>query len=76
MSTLLSALNEMTSRELFKLLNRLGCELHRTGKGSHQVWTCGECRVSIPNHSGDIPKGTLRAIERALEPCLGKSWMK
>ena len=23
----------------------------------------------------DIPRGTLRAIERDLEPCLGKGWL-
>jgi hypothetical protein len=25
---------------------------------------------------GDIPKGTLRAIQRQLEACLGKDWWK
>lgn len=26
-------------------------------------------------HKGDLPKGTLRKIERDLEPCLGKKWL-
>lgn len=67
----------MTSRELVKLLESKGCSLARTGKGSHQVWRCsGGCQTSIPMHRGDIPNGTLRAIGRALEPCLGKDWWK
>jgi len=29
-----------------------------------------------PIHRGkDLPPGTLRAIERDLEPCLGKKWL-
>jgi predicted RNA binding protein YcfA (HicA-like mRNA interferase family) len=31
---------------------------------------------TVPIHKGeDIPRGTLRAIERDLEPCLGKGWL-
>lgn len=66
----------MTSRELTQLLKRLGCALLREGKGSHQVWRCGTCQTSIPVHRGDIPTGTLRAIRRQLESCLGKDWWK
>jgi len=66
----------MTSRGLVRILRSFGCELVRTGKGSHQVWRCGTCQTTIPMHSGDIPVGTLRAIQRQLEPCLGKDWWK
>jgi predicted RNA binding protein YcfA (HicA-like mRNA interferase family) len=30
----------------------------------------------VPQHSGDIPAGTLRAIERDLEAALGKGWLR
>jgi predicted RNA binding protein YcfA (HicA-like mRNA interferase family) len=29
----------------------------------------------IPLHTGDIPAGTLRSIERDLEACLGAKWL-
>jgi predicted RNA binding protein YcfA (HicA-like mRNA interferase family) len=30
----------------------------------------------VPVHGGeDLAPGTLRAIERQLEPCLGKGWL-
>jgi predicted RNA binding protein YcfA (HicA-like mRNA interferase family) len=67
----------MTSRELVKLLRSKGCEFVRSGKGSHQIWRCpGGCEAVLPMHSGDIPAGTLRAIGRSLEACLGKNWWK
>jgi predicted RNA binding protein YcfA (HicA-like mRNA interferase family) len=66
----------MTSQELTRLLKKLGCVLLRQGKGSHQVWRCGSCQTSIPMHGGDIPKGTLPAIQRQLEACLGRDWWK
>jgi hypothetical protein len=34
------------------------------------------CFSTVPIHKGeDIPRGTLRAIEHDLEPCLGKGWL-
>ena len=45
-------------------------------KGSHVIYrTDGGCQTVVPMHAGDIPAGTLRAIERQLEPCLGKGWL-
>ncbi len=29
----------------------------------------------VAQHPGDIPVGTLRAIERDLEPAFGKKWL-
>lgn len=58
----------MTYRELVRRLRSLGCELKRQSKGSHEVWhnpTRG-CSAVIPNHPGDIPAGTLRAILKGL----------
>ncbi|MDQ6877669.1 MAG: hypothetical protein M3082_08195 [Candidatus Dormibacteraeota bacterium] len=37
----------------------------------------GKCRTTVPVHRGqDLPAGTLRAIERDLEPCLGRRWLQ
>jgi len=66
----------MTARELRRLLRSLGCAEVRQ-KGSHLRVQCGVCTTTVPVHPGrDIPKGTLRNIERDLEPCLGRGWMK
>jgi predicted RNA binding protein YcfA (HicA-like mRNA interferase family) len=32
--------------------------------------------TTVAQHTGDIPAGTLRAIERDLEPALGKGWLR
>ncbi|MCA1845108.1 MAG: type II toxin-antitoxin system HicA family toxin [Actinobacteria bacterium] len=47
-------------------------------RGSHVIVRCpGGCQTVVPVHAGeDIPTGTLRAIERALEPCLGEGWLR
>lgn len=38
---------------------------------------CGSCQTVVPVHAGkEIPKGTLKNIERALAACLGKGWLK
>jgi predicted RNA binding protein YcfA (HicA-like mRNA interferase family) len=37
---------------------------------------CGRCQTTVPVHADeDLPPGTLRAIERDLEPCLGRKWL-
>jgi hypothetical protein len=37
----------------------------------------GQYQTVVPVHQGeDIKKGTLRSIERDLEPVLGKGWLK
>jgi len=30
----------------------------------------------VAQHTGDIPVGALRAIERDLEPAFGKGWLR
>ena len=37
---------------------------------------CDACVTTIAVHAGDIPTGTLHKIERDLEPCLGKGWLR
>jgi predicted RNA binding protein YcfA (HicA-like mRNA interferase family) len=65
----------VTVRELRRILRRLGCvELRQVG--SHLTVACDRCTTTIAVHTGDIPTGTLRKIERDLEPCLGKGWLR
>ena len=33
-------------------------------------------RTTVAQHAGDVRPGTLRAIERDLEPVFGKGWLK
>ena len=51
-------------RETVKLLKALGLEFHRQAAGSHEIWFNPALKryTTIPNHPGDIPEGTLRAI--------------
>jgi predicted RNA binding protein YcfA (HicA-like mRNA interferase family) len=66
----------MKGNELLRLLRSKGCVQLRQ-KGSHVRVQCGTCFTTVPVHAGkDLPPGTLRSIERDLEPCLGKGWLK
>lgn len=66
----------MTAKELRRILRAKGCVEVRQN-GSHLMVRCGNCPTVIPVHAGeDIGPGLLRKIERQLEPCLGKGWLK
>jgi predicted RNA binding protein YcfA (HicA-like mRNA interferase family) len=66
----------MTSREVIKVLLRLGC-VELCQKGSHRLFSSsdGQCKTIVADHPGDIKKGTLHGIEKDMEPCLGKNWL-
>ncbi len=51
---------------VIKKLRKAGFEFDRMAKGSHEIWWNPEtrARTTIPNHPGDIPQGTIRAILR------------
>jgi len=51
-------------REIIRILKRFGFEFHRQASGSHEIWYNPNTNryTTIPNHSGDMPEGTLRAI--------------
>jgi predicted RNA binding protein YcfA (HicA-like mRNA interferase family) len=59
----------VTYAELTRKLRGLGCLLKRQARGSHEIWHNPRSNRStvIPNHPGDLPKGTLRAILRQLD---------
>lgn len=64
----------MTAADVARRLQRLGVT-YRQARGSHRLYRVGECTTVVPMHKGDLPKGTVRKIERDLEPCLGKKWL-
>lgn len=51
-------------RSIVKRLKQLGFEFHRQAAGSHEIWLNPTSNrfTTIPNHPGDMPEGTLRAI--------------
>jgi len=53
-------------REVTKKLKTFGFEFDRHAKGSHEIWWNRLTRkwTTIPNHPGDLPEGTLRAVLR------------
>lgn len=53
----------VTFRELDKILKNNGWIRDKKGNGSsHVMYRKDGKKVPVPDHSGDIPKGTLNAI--------------
>lgn len=59
-------------REVVRRLRQLGFEFDRQAAGSHEIWFNPRSQryTTLPNHPGDMPEGTLRAILRqaGIEP--------
>ncbi len=53
-------------REVAKRLRALGFAFDRQAAGSHEIWYNAATNryTTLPNHPGDLPEGTLRAILR------------
>jgi predicted RNA binding protein YcfA (HicA-like mRNA interferase family) len=51
-------------REIATKLRAFGFAFDRQAAGSHEIWFNGATAryTTVPNHSGDMPEGTLRAI--------------
>jgi len=51
-------------RQVVKKLKKLGFQFNRQAAGSHEIWYNPKANTytTIPNHGGDLPEGTLRAI--------------
>ena len=51
-------------RDVVRRLRQLGFRFDRQAAGSHEIWYNPDTKryTTIPNHPGDIPQGTLRAI--------------
>lgn len=59
-------LSGFSYREIVKRLKAFGFTFHRQAAGSHEIWfnPASNRYTTIPNHPGDMPEGTLRAILR------------
>ncbi|MHB8404520.1 MAG: type II toxin-antitoxin system HicA family toxin [Gammaproteobacteria bacterium] len=59
-------------RDIVRRLKQFGFEFDRQAAGSHEIWFNPQTRryTTLPNHPGDMPEGTLRAILRqaGIEP--------
>lgn len=68
----MGALAGFRYREIIKRLKQLGLQFHRQAAGSHEIWFNPALNryTTIPNHPGDMPEGTLRAIlkQAGIEP--------
>ena len=51
-------------REIVQRLKQFGFQFDRQAAGSHEIWYNPNTNryTTIPNHSGNMPEGTLRAI--------------
>lgn len=66
----------MTSRQVLAKIRRGGGEVVRQS-GSHAIVRVPNgCQTVVPIHRGDLPKGTLHSIRKALSPCLGEDWLE
>jgi predicted RNA binding protein YcfA (HicA-like mRNA interferase family) len=72
------------AREVNRKIERLGGVMVRQ-VGSYRRYivaftddagAAAKAATTVPQHTGDIPAGTLRAIERDLEAALGKGWLR
>ena len=60
-------LSGFSYRKIIKKLKKLDFEFYRQAAGSHEIWYNPDTKrfTTIPNHPGDMPEGTLRAILKA-----------
>jgi predicted RNA binding protein YcfA (HicA-like mRNA interferase family) len=56
-------------RDVARKLKACGFEFDRQAAGSHEIWfnSVTNRYTTIPNHPGDMPEGTLRAILKQAE---------
>ncbi|MCH8284075.1 MAG: type II toxin-antitoxin system HicA family toxin [Chloroflexi bacterium] len=54
----------LSATEVIRKLRRAGFAFDRQAKGSHEIWwnPATRARTTVPNHPGDLPEGTVRAI--------------
>ena len=57
-------LANLSYRKVVEKLKKLGFEFYRQTAGSHEIWYNPKRNLytTIPNYSGDVPEGTIRAI--------------
>ncbi|HLL68824.1 MAG TPA: type II toxin-antitoxin system HicA family toxin [Micromonosporaceae bacterium] len=69
----------MRAREVNRRIERLGgVEIRQRGSHRRYIATSPEgvtARTTVAQHGGDIAIGTLRSIQRDMEPVFGKGWL-
>jgi len=70
----------MKAREINRRIETLG-GINVRQRGSHRIYSVTLAtgvtgKTTVPQHTGDLPTGTLHAIEKDLEKVLGKGWLK
>ena len=57
-------LSGFSYRKIVKRLRAFGFAFDRQAAGSHEIWYNEQTDryTTVPNHPGDMPEGTLRAI--------------
>jgi predicted RNA binding protein YcfA (HicA-like mRNA interferase family) len=74
----------MKAREVNRKIERAGGYIVRQ-TGSHRRYAVdyqptkgvtATVTTIVAQHPGDIPTGTLHAIEKDLQPALGKGWLR
>ena len=60
-------LTGLSAADVIRKLRRAGFQFDRMAKGCHEIWLhpVTRARTTVPNHPGDVPEGTVRAIVRA-----------
>jgi predicted RNA binding protein YcfA (HicA-like mRNA interferase family) len=65
-------LGGFTYREIIRRLKLFGFSFYRQAAGSHEIWYNDKTNryTTVPNHTGDMAEGTLRAIlkQAGIEP--------
>jgi predicted RNA binding protein YcfA (HicA-like mRNA interferase family) len=62
-------LSGFTYRDVIKKLKKFGFQFDRQAAGSHEIWYNEKTNryTTLPNHSANLPEGTLRAILKQAE---------
>lgn len=57
---------------------RGGYVVRQVGPHRRYEATSGDtkCHTTVAQHPGDIPTGTLRKIEKDMEPVFGRGWLR
>jgi predicted RNA binding protein YcfA (HicA-like mRNA interferase family) len=68
----MGSLSGFRYRQIIRVLKECGFAFYRQAAGSHEIWYNPQKKrfTTIPNHPGEMPEGTLRAIlkQAGIEP--------
>jgi len=68
----MGSLSGFRYRQIIRVLKTHGFVFYRQAAGSHEIWYNPQKKrfTTIPNHIGEMPEGTLRAIlkQAGIEP--------